>query len=109
MSELLEKDIQKQILKYLSYTPVFAWRNNSGAGFNKNAGGDSYFIRFGLKGSADILGILPGGRFLAIEVKKPGGVLTDDQKNFLARINAKGGFAFMADNLDTVIEKLQNL
>ncbi|GHT89395.1 hypothetical protein FACS1894137_18550 [Spirochaetia bacterium] len=52
-------------------------------------------MHFGLKGSSDILGILPGGRFLAIEVKAPGGRLSPEQKQFLAEIRELGGLAVM--------------
>lgn len=59
-----------------------------------------------MPGIADILGVLPGGRFLAIEVKRPGSRLTVDQDAFLGKINASGGLAFMASSLEEVITKL---
>lgn len=39
-------------------------------------------VRFGLVGSADIIGIAVGGRFLAIEVKTGDAVQSKQQKNF---------------------------
>jgi penicillin-binding protein-related factor A (putative recombinase) len=43
---------------------------------------------------------------IAIEVKAPKGYLSDHQIEFLKRINEAGGLAFMAKDIDTVIEKL---
>jgi hypothetical protein len=53
-------------------------------------------MRFGLKGSSDILGILPGGRFLAVECKAEHGRLSPDQRQFLADVKALGGMAIVA-------------
>src|SRR5260221_14020117 len=59
-----------------------------------------------INGVSDILGILNGGRFLAIEVKSKRGVLTIEQKIFLEEINHAGGIAFMAKSVDDVISQL---
>lgn len=98
----LEKDIQKAILNYLEATHIFAWRNNTGAGFNTNPNGKKYFIRFSTKGAPDILGCLREGRLLAIEVKRPGGVASKDQEEFLGAITKLGGLAFVATSIDDV-------
>jgi hypothetical protein len=53
------------------------------------------WLHFVKKGSADILGCLPDGRFLAVEVKAPDGRLSTEQKQFLAEIGGLGGLAVM--------------
>ncbi len=63
-----------------------------------------YFIPIGLKGKSDILGIYEG-KFLAIEVKRPNGIVSEDQAYFIERINKEGGIAFIATCLEDVIEK----
>jgi hypothetical protein len=50
-------------------------------------------MSFGLKGSADILGCLPDGRFLAVEVKAPDGRISPEQRQFPAEVQALGGLA----------------
>lgn len=68
----------------------------------------SHFVRFGYKGSADILGICPDGRFLAVECKKhKGGILSDEQKIFLSRIQENNGVAILANSLESMIEQLK--
>lgn len=99
-----EADYQSAILEYLEYKHIFAWKNHSVGIFNKKSGG---YIPLGMTGVSDILGILPDGRFLAIEVKKPGGRLTQNQIDFLAIINKNGGVAFMAITIDDVKEHLR--
>lgn len=70
--------------------------------FGQNAAGKTYAHRMGPPGSSDIIGILPGGRFLAIEVKRPGHEPTEIQKEFMDKINALGGLAFVATSIDDV-------
>lgn len=89
------------ILDYLRLRHIFAWRNNTGAA-KVGEGGNSRFIRYGLKGSSDILGCLDDGRILAIEVKAPKGRVTQEQTDFLASIKKRGGVAFVARSVEDV-------
>lgn len=93
-----EHEIQKQILKLLKDIGIFAWRSNCG---RKGK------IRFGLKGSADITGILRDGRRLEIEVKDAKGKLSPEQIEFLETINRLGGLAFVARSVDDVVKALK--
>ncbi len=103
---ILEKEIQKGILKYLSYNKnCLVWRNNTG-GFGGEYKGKKWFVRAGLKGSADIFVIVgPQGKFVAIEVKRPGSKQTDDQKKFQADVEALGGTYILARGVDDVIAR----
>ena len=71
---MTETQIQKQILDYLKAIGVVAWRSNAGRG-RRN-------ITPAPKGSPDIIGFLVGGKFLGIEVKKPGEKLSEDQRKW---------------------------
>jgi len=106
-TNITEAQIVKAILDYLAYTKIFSWRINSGMIFGTNAKGVSYAHKLAPKGTSDIIGILPGGQFLAIEVKKPGGVLSESQKEFLDKVNALGGRAFVAYSIDDVQKELK--
>lgn len=77
-------------LAVLAARGIYAWRNNSGA-FRAVSGGRERFHRFGKVGSSDILGLLPGGRFMAIECKRPGNGLSDAQLAFSQAIRDNGG------------------
>lgn len=59
-------------------------------------------------GLPDIIAIAPGtGRLLGIEVKRPGGRLTDLQRATLARINEAGGVAGVAFGVDDALALLE--
>lgn len=94
---MTETDVQREILEAVQAAGVFAWRNNTG-----RRGGVSY----GLKGSADIIGVLPDGRFLAIEVKGPKTPVRQEQWDFLDKVADNGGLAMVARSVDDVVETL---
>ncbi|MDD5303084.1 MAG: VRR-NUC domain-containing protein [Elusimicrobia bacterium] len=96
-----EGAVLSAILEYLEIRHVFAWRNNTGA-VKVEARPGQRFIRFGKRGSSDILGVLDDGRALAIEVKGPKGKATFEQLDFLAEIAKRGGVAFIARSIEDV-------
>lgn len=110
--EPAEADIQRAIMDYLRVCKRvgFAWRNNSGAAKSSytDARGKTKerFVRFGCKGSSDIIGWTADGRFLAIECKTSKGRITPDQREFLRKVRAAGGVAILARSVDDVVEVL---
>ena len=102
-----EKQILQEILYYLHLVKKipFFWRNNTGATLSQYKG-KARFLRFGVSGASDIIGILSDGRFLAIEVKTRTGRLSEKQQEFLDRINGAGGLGFVARSVQDVISKL---
>lgn len=101
-----ETDLVRAILKYLHVVGILAWRQNTGAVSFQDAG-RSRFVRFGVPGISDILGVLPDGRFLAIEVKMARRRATYKQKDFMDSITDQGGLAFVATSIEDVQEKLK--
>lgn len=57
-------------------------------------------------GVADILGVLPNGKFLAIEVKSKSGKVSLQQQKFIDDINLRGGVAGVARCLNDAKELL---
>ena len=106
-----ESAIQAACLQWLAYHGVkLAWRQNTGGArktYRTKAGVDrEYHIRFAVKGCSDILGILPGGRFLAVEVKRADGKASADQADFLRRVNEAGGLGIVVRSVDELSEQL---
>lgn len=82
-----EKRIENQIKQYLD--SIGAWHiKTHGNMFSK-------------AGTPDLIGSLRG-RFIAIEVKRPGGVVSPLQKAHLKLIRQAGGVAFVAYSLEDV-------
>lgn len=96
-----ESQLVNGCLSLLLVMGIPAWRNNSGATKMPKKSGGYYFVRFGMKGSSDIIGLLPpSGRFLAVECKMPRGKPTPDQEAFLAAVNEAGGLGIVVRSLD---------
>ena len=98
--------VQDQILTWLKIKGIFAWRNNNGATFDSRRGAYRIRGKHELNGVPDIIGILPDGKFLGIEVKKPGGKTSDDQDLFINNGKLYGAIVFCADDLKTVQTEL---
>ena len=98
-----EGRIKAAVLRYLERRGFFAWNNPSGA----VRVAPERWLHFGKKGSADILGCLPGGRFLAVEVKAPDGRLTPEQSGFLETIRGLGGVAVVVKSRRELDEALR--
>lgn len=64
---------------------------------------------FSIKGVSDIIGILPGGQFIAIEVKSLEGRLSEHQKIFLNKVEEMGGKAFVINDESQIKEVLDEL
>lgn len=96
-------------LDYLAVRGIHAWRNNSGVSRPERRDGSRGFVRYGHVGSADILGVLPGGRFLAIECKSPRGNLSRHQLDFGRRVRADGGIYLVVRSVDDLIEQLNQI
>lgn len=98
---MTEADIMRSIMIEMSKLGHRLFRNNVGA--LKDARGR--LVRFGLGvGTSDLIGFTSTGRFLAIEVKRPGENPTDAQCAFIWGVNKFGGIAFTAHSADEAIK-----
>jgi hypothetical protein len=92
---VLERDIKAACLDYLDLCGAFVWNNPTGC---TRVGADRW-VHFGKLGSADIIGLLPDGRFICVETKaSKGGRLSDAQKCFLDKVRQHGGVAIVASS-----------
>ena len=91
--------VQQDILKYLKLRGIPAVRKQSG---QVRVG--VHWIHQGESGWPDIIAVLyPSGRFLGVEIKRPGEDLTDVQKKRKAEIETAGGLVIKA----TCVEDLE--
>lgn len=97
-----ERDIQTAIRLALGQMPdVVLWRNNVG-----RAG----MVEFGLAvGASDLIGIGPGGRFLALEVKTPRGRVRPEQVTFKALVGRYGGVAEVVRSVDDAVAVVEQM
>ncbi len=88
-----EKVIQAQILAFLKSEKISVDVITVGA--------------YGAKGIADIVGCLPDGTFLGIEVKRPNAKPTELQDLWLKEKTANNGICFVAHSVDECKELLR--
>ena len=92
---MLERDIVATILRLLRKTPeCFAWKEHGGM--------------YGTAGIPDIIACFHG-RFLAFEVKVPGGKLTKLQELTIQKINNAKGHAYKVTSAADVAAILEQL
>ena len=98
----VEQGIQRAILDYLRWRGIPCYKHQN-AGIYR----DGRYIPSHTRGVSDIIGCIPKtGRYLAIEVKRPGGKPTPEQQQFIDTINGAGGLAFVAHSVEEVESKL---
>tara|TARA_R110002020_G_scaffold94189_1_gene226872 strand:+ start:150 stop:527 length:378 start_codon:yes stop_codon:yes gene_type:complete len=107
---MLEKEIENLILEYLSYMPGYFWKNQSvGVYDSVRKQFRKSHNKFHVNGVSDILGCLPGGRLVGIEVKTKKGRATANQKAFMEKIGNCGALPFIARSVEDVKEQLEEL
>lgn len=96
MNVPLESEIQRACISYLKLKGHLVVRFN-----NIPMEKDGRKIPVRQRGVSDLLVCEKGtGKFIAIEVKRPGGKPTDEQQEFLLQVRSKGGIAFIAESID---------
>lgn len=103
-----EAAIQKRIIALLERRGFIVIRTNSGQIQIDDPQTGTRFVQLGSKGRSDLHACQPvTGRFIAIEVKRPGNKPTPKQQAYIDRVNAAGGLAFVATSVDDVKRELQ--
>jgi len=99
---MTETELQAEILKYLKLRGIFCWRNQAGLLIKGRV------IHMSPAGSPDIIGVMPDGRFIGVEVKLPRKDLSDKQAEFMAKLKDNKAFVFVAHSISEVEWHLQH-
>lgn len=91
------------VLLWLKVRRWPAHKMNSGATRTDRGG----FIRYGFPGCPDVIGILPGGRFLGVECKTGTGRLTPDQDRFRRTVEELGGVYVVVRELEDLVHAIE--
>lgn len=101
-----ESNLVKSLIFALNFYGFF-WRNNTGAHRVSSKSGER-FVRFGLTGSADIIGLVDG-KFIAIEAKSDKGVQSDEQKKFQEKVESNGGIYILSREIEQTINIIKDI
>lgn len=98
MKEIGRGGVLEQVRLHLGKKPdLVLFRNQAGY-----AVVDGRPQRYGLvNGASDLVGVGPGGRFFALEVKAPGKKPTADQIRFLELVKKFGGYSGWCDSVES--------
>lgn len=109
-----ETSLMHSMMLALSEAGCLIWRHNVGKAWQgkpiHQAGSqvtltDARMIPYGLcVGGADLLGIAPDGRFLAIEAKTATGRISADQQRFISAVRLAGGRAGVARTIEEALQ-----
>lgn len=104
-----ERELQHEIRLAVGSLPdVCIWRNETGQAKHIGPRGRPQHVRYGLcVGSADLIGVGPGGRFLALEIKTETGRVTPEQTMFLDLVRSKGGIAAVVRSVDEALAVIE--
>jgi hypothetical protein len=106
---LPERTIQSQILQYLGYRGIKAFRINAGM-IPTGEKRSRRMIRLAPKGFSDVVAVLPGsGRAVFIEIKTAKGKTTPFQDIFLEEMREQGALAFVARSTEDVERELEEV
>lgn len=102
-----EQDIQTEVLAYLRQQDIFHWRVALGA-VKGNHGSKTNPMR----GFPDIAGIISRGKYrgtlFALEIKKPGGKVSEEQAIWITDIRASGAKADVVTSVERVADLMEN-
>ncbi len=104
LAKVLERDIQKGICDWLRQREVFFWRSNNIPVFSTSNDGVRRFRSLPKdtpRGLPDIM-IVHEGKFIALEVKRPGAKLRPEQAEFGIKLCTHGGQYYKVQSLDEV-------
>lgn len=105
----LESAIMRACVEALRWSKdVVVWRQNTGAARLKGKGGREQTVRFGVKGAADLTGIVTAtGRRIEIEVKRPGEKPTPHQVSYGEFIRAHGGIYLLVHSVNEMLALIE--
>lgn len=100
----------KAVILYANKLGCFLWRNNT-MGVQRGERMQSVGGLHGGLGSPDVVGLLPNGVFIGVEIKNGKDKLSISQIEFHDRIFSNNGFAFVVTqtNLESFFETLKEL
>lgn len=103
IKQQLETNIQSSICEYLQIKRYMFWRSNTGAIFSGKDHAYRAMPKFSRNGVPDII-LIKNGKFIGLEVKRPKGIQSENQKIFEFDCKKAGGEYHIVCSIDDVIK-----
>ncbi len=98
-----ESQIQVAVMAYLRARGILCWPQNR----EKSGRGARGAGHVGFRGLPDIGGVLPGGRAIHVEIKRPGGKPSPHQVGAIAMLRKQGALVFVASSVEEAEQGLR--
>lgn len=98
---MLEKEIQLAICDYLALRKVFFWRQNVAPVYDSKNERFRAMPKYSLTGVSDIIALKDGKAYF-LEVKRPKGIQSENQKIFERLVTDNGGVYRVVMSIDDV-------
>ena len=95
--QITERQVLHSVIGYLRRHPQIATVERSQSGLFQ---AENRIVRVGFVGKLDITGMTKRGQYFEIEVKRPGGRLTEAQADRIARIKSGGGISGVVTSIE---------
>lgn len=99
-----ESELKSEVIRLLKLKGIFCWNNRNVGVYNPKTG---KYIPSPVRGVPDIIGVLPNGRMIAIEVKTRRGQLTVYQKEFLMQLEHNNALVGVVRSIEDVVKLLE--
>lgn len=91
-----EQDLTGPVIAFLALADIYAFRLNAG----KVQTAHGTWVQLAPKGTADVVGVLPGGRWLCVELKRKGGKVRKEQAEWLDMMRGKGALCVVITSVE---------
>jgi hypothetical protein len=99
-----ESELLSFALTCLKQSGLVYWRVNNSPSLFNNKSGQVCFRKSPVKGFPDLAGVLPSGKFFAIEIKTDKGRLSPEQIEWITKLNHSGAIAVVLRSKDEIRE-----
>jgi len=103
-----ENSLTIACINYMRLKGVYCWRQNNVGMVNDKQNGKTRYIS-AHKGTPDILGILPNGRFIGVEVKSIKGKQSEYQESFERNCKVNYGVYLLVRDIDEAIAMIDTI
>lgn len=101
-----ESELLSYALTCLKRSGLVAWRVPNGPVIQSRCG-QVYYKPSPIKGFPDIAGVMPNGKFFAIELKTEKGRLSVEQREWITKLNMSGAMAIVLRSRDEIDEFIE--
>jgi hypothetical protein len=98
-----ESDLLSYALSSLKLSGLVAWRVPNGPVLH-SIGSNQIRKKSPIKGFPDIAGVMPNGKFFAIELKTPKGRLSPEQVEWISKLNMSSAMAVVLRSREEIDE-----